>query len=265
MNKIAFLGGGNIATAIMGGLLENGYTGKDIWVADPDEIQRQNLNEMGVGVTSDNAEATAGADAILICVKPGQVKMAATSIVPLKPGQLVISVAAGINTTSLRTWLAHANLVRCMPNTPALIGEGMLALFAENDLSKAARSLATELMSSVGETRWFEQEHDLDTVTAISGSGPAYFFYLMETLIDAAMTLGLDEQSARHLVLQTALGTAQMAKISPHSPAQLRQNVTSPGGTTQAACKVLTDQGLQSIIEKAATAAQQRSVELGKS
>jgi len=264
MNKIAFLGGGNIATAIVGGLMKNGYSSKDIWVADPIESQRQKLSQMEISVTSDNAEATANADAILICVKPDQVKIAATTLGTLNSGQLVISVAAGVNTTSLKTWLGHTNLVRCMPNTPALIGEGMLALFAEANLPPSSRSLATELMSCVGETRWFEQEHDLDTVTAISGSGPAYFFYLMETLINAAMTLGMDEHAARHLVLQTALGATKMAKSSTHSPGQLRQHVTSPGGTTQAACAILVDEGLQSIIEKAVTAAQQRSVELGQ-
>jgi pyrroline-5-carboxylate reductase len=265
MNNIAFLGGGNIATAIIGGLLKTGYAGTDISVADPDETQRQKLRQLGVRVANHNSQAAKNADVILICVKPDQVETAATSIVPLQPDQLVVSVAAGINTTSLKHWLGSANLVRCMPNTPALIGEGMMALFAEAELSQAHRSLATELMSAVGETRWFEQESDLDVVTAISGSGPAYFFYLMESLIDAAMALGLDNQSARHLVLQTALGTAKMAKGNASSPQELRLQVTSPGGTTQAACTVLKDQALPAIIEEAVIAAQQRSIELGTS
>lgn len=264
MNNIAFLGGGNIATAIIGGLLNTGYAGTDISVADPDQTQCQKLSQMGVSVAGNNSQAAQNADVILICVKPDQVETAATSIVPLRPDQLVISVAAGINTTSLKHWLGSANLVRCMPNTPALIGEGMMALFAEAELSQAHRSLATALMSAVGETRWFQQESDLDVVTAISGSGPAYFFYLMESLIDAAMALGLDDQSARHLVLQTALGTAKMAKGNAASPRELRVQVTSPGGTTQAACTVLKDQALPAIIVKAVTAAQQRSIELGK-
>lgn len=264
MNNIAFLGGGNIATAIIGGLLNTGYAGTDISVADPDQKQCRKLSQMGVSIASTNSQAAQNADVILICVKPDQVEIAATAIVPLRPDQLVISVAAGINTTSLKQWLGSANLVRCMPNTPALIGEGMMALFAEAELSQAHRCLATTLMSAVGETRWFQQESDLDVVTAISGSGPAYFFYLMESLIDAAMALGLDDQSARQLVLQTALGTAKMAKGNAASPQELRIQVTSPGGTTQAACTVLKDQQLPAIIVKAVTAAQQRSVELGK-
>ena len=264
MNNIAFLGGGNIATAIIGGLLNTGYAGTDISVADPDQKQCRKLSQMGVSIASTNSQAAQNADVILICVKPDQVEIAATAIVPLRPDQLVISVAAGINTTSLKQWLGSANLVRCMPNTPALVETGATGLHANEYVNDEQHDLAENIMRSVGITVWVQDEDELNAVTAISGSGPAYFFLLMEAMEASAKSLGLSDDVARILIEQTALGAAKIALESGESPSELRQRVTSPNGTTEQALNTFANGDFNGLVERALKSAHDRSISLSE-
>jgi pyrroline-5-carboxylate reductase len=264
MTKIAFLGAGNIAQAIIGGLTSNGFNASDIWAADPSESQRQKLDQLGINTSENNEIAAQNADVIVISVKPNIVAELARSIGPIIQGKLVISVAAGITSTSLSTWLTNSAVIRCMPNTPALIQRGMTGLYATDSVSQEQRSLAETILSAIGDTRWFKQESDLDAVTAISGSGPAYFFYVIEVMQLAAEKLGLSAEESRQLVLQTAVGAAEMALQSTLPTAELRHNVTSPGGTTEAALKSLQRADLENIFLEAMTAAKDRSEALSK-
>ncbi len=265
MKKLAFLGAGNIAQAIIGGLLENGYTAADIHATDPQPLQLASLAERGIQTSDDNRSATAGADIVVIAVKPDISRTLAESIRDLAENRLFVSVAAGITTDSLRTWLGTDNVIRCMPNTPALIRQGMTGLYATRQVSENDRHAAGEILSAIGQTLWFEEETMLDTVTAVSGSGPAYFFYFIELLEAAAEDLGLTTGQARSLVLQTALGASMMAASTPETVAELRRKVTSPGGTTQAALSVMMERGLEQTVRAAVEAARTRSVELSGS
>ena len=263
--RLAFIGAGNMASSLIQGLLSNGANARNISVADPMVEQRDKLSELGVNTFADNDDAIAEADAIVLAVKPQVAQPVLSGLGVLTPAQLVVSIAAGINLTSLNNWTDPAQpVVRCMPNTPALLGEGMSALYANPHCSAIQRELAESILSAAGETLWVTEEHQLDAVTAVSGSGPAYFFLLMEAMIDAGAELGLDRATATQLTLQTALGAALMAKQSDDPPSILRQNVTSPGGTTQAALQVMTEQGLAQTIAAALQAANNRASELAE-
>lgn len=261
--NLAFIGAGNMAGGLIHGLLSNGVDAQHISVADPMAEQLTQFDALGVNTFADNNAAIATADVIVLAVKPQIAKPVLSGLADLKRHQLMVSIAAGINLTSLCDWTDPAQpIVRCMPNTPALLGAGMSALFANARCDQVQRDLAQAILSAAGETLWVSEETALDAVTAVSGSGPAYFFLLMEAMIDAGIALGLDQQTAAQLTLQTAYGAALMAKQSDDPPGVLRQNVTSVGGTTAAALQVMTDQGLPATIMAALVAADARASEM---
>lgn len=264
--RIAFIGAGNMATALVGGMLARGFLPANVILADISADRLQMLaTQYGVRVTSSNAEAAADADVILLAVKPQQMAEVAAALAPVVQARrpLVVSIAAGITIGKLQGWLgAGAAVVRCMPNTPAMVQAGATGLYASPQVNDAQRALAHAMLDAVGIALWLESEDQLDAVTALSGSGPAYFFLVMEAMTAAGRALGLDEKLARQLTLQTALGAAQMAVTSDDEPAELRRKVTSPGGTTQAALEVFEAGHTRDIFLKALTAARDRSREL---
>lgn len=265
--RLAFIGAGNIATAIISGLISKGISPDNIIVADPAEGQLIPFRKLGVRATLDNRAAVAQADVVIFSVKPTVLPAVARDmanlVTELKP--LVISVAAGITLTSLSAWLGdQLALVRCMPNTPALVQLGATGLYANKNVTAEQRDLAEQIVNAVGLSIWLENERQLDAVTALSGSGPAYFFYIIEIMSQVGVKMGLTSECSRKLVLQTALGAATMAMQSVDEPAQLRRRVTSPGGTTAAALDSMQDSNLAGIFEAAIEAAQGRSVELSR-
>jgi pyrroline-5-carboxylate reductase len=262
MTQLTILGAGNIAFAIASGLIDTGISPNSITAADPSEAQRDKFGELGMNVTVDNQAAVANADLVLISVKPDVVEQICRQVSSVAAGKTFISVAAGITSSSLQSWLGTDSVVRCMPNTPALVRQGMIGLYAGNSVDKSVRDAVTALFTPAGKTCWFDKESEMDAVTAVSGSGPAYFFLVMEAMQEAAIDLGLSPQAARLLVQQTALGAAQMALSSEDEVAVLRQRVTSKGGTTHAALTVLEEKGLRSAFSEALKAANQRSIEL---
>ena len=265
MASIAFLGAGNIAQAIMGGLIDSGTMPSQLITHDPAETCRDRAAALGINVAADNTEAVRNADVVMLCVKPNVVLTLLESLADAVSNKVVVSVAAGVTTAQMAEKLgSDAAIIRCMPNTPALVQTGMTALFATPQVTEAGRQRAQEILGTVGKTIWVDTEEQLDAVTAVSGSGPAYFFLLMETMMTAAEAEGLDAETARTLVLQTALGAARMASQSPEPPSVLRANVTSPGGTTQAALETFISGGLPALVEKAVHAARVRSVELSR-
>ncbi|XOV83742.1 MAG: pyrroline-5-carboxylate reductase [bacterium] len=263
--RVAFIGAGNMASAMIQGLLRSGTSAQQIRVADPVADARTRLSALGVTALSDNNEAVAEADAVVLAVKPQVAQQVMQSITVLQPEQLLVSIAAGINLASLTKWTsAQQAIVRCMPNTPALLGAGISGLYANQCVTPSQRSLAEGLLRSAGSTLWVRAEAELDAVTAVSGSGPAYFFLLMEAMIDAGVALGLDRDSATELTLQTAHGAALMAQQENTNPAQLRENVTSPGGTTAAALNVMLEADMPGTIQAALQAAQQRAIAMAQ-
>ncbi|EPF70602.1 pyrroline-5-carboxylate reductase [Acinetobacter rudis] len=262
--NISFIGGGNMAQALIGGLLSRGMPATRITVADPVDKVRQVLLEKEVHVTDDNLAAVQQADVVVLAVKP---QVLATVLAPLKgqlQDKLIISIVAGAEIDSIGHLLETDQIVRVMPNTPALVQTGAHGMFATDAVSAQQRDLASQVLAATGLTLWLENEAQIDAVTAVSGSGPAYFFYLMESMIRAGKNLGLDEKVATALTLQTALGAAQMAITSSNSPAELRKNVTSPNGTTQAALEVFDRAQISQNIQAALAAAQKRSQELAR-
>jgi len=262
---IAFVGGGNMATSLIKGLLNNGHPADQISVSDPDTRQVASLEALGVTASTDNASTVAHAEVIVIATKP-QVLVAVLQDLrnTVNARQLLISIAAGTTVETIQNALtADQPIVRCMPNTPALIGKGMTVLHANACTTDKQRSLADTVLQAAGITRWVDEENLLDAVTAVSGSGPAYFFYLMEAMIATGEELGLSQELATILTKQTALGAAELA-MQEGSPADLRRAVTSPGGTTAAALEVFDSEHLDAIISKALTAAQLRSQTLAK-
>lgn len=260
--SIAFIGGGNMARSLIGGLRQNGYDAACIRVAEPNPEQRQQLEiDFGVRSMADNAEAASGCQVIVLAVKPQIMKTVCTDLHAIthvaKP--LLISIAAGIRSDQIDTWLGGGlPIVRCMPNTPALIGAGASALFANAQVSSTQKQVAETMLAAVGITAWIAQEDLIDTVTALSGSGPAYFFLLVELLEDAAVTQGLPRPIARELATQTCFGAGRMLREDGESPAQLRERVTSPHGTTHAALEQFTTEGLRAIVARAMHAATER-------
>lgn len=264
--SIAFVGGGNMATSLIGGLLARGTAATDIVVADPEAGQRDRLERaFGVRTVDAATAAVATADTIVLAVKPQQMAEVSRSIASLAQARraLVISIAAGIRLQDLARWLGPGvPLIRTMPNRPALIGAGITALYAGADVDAAARQRATAILEACGPTVWVPEEAQLDAVTAVSGSGPAYFFLLMECLEAAAMELGLDPATARTLAIQTARGAGLMAASATETPAELRAQVTSKGGTTAAALEVLEAAGVRGIFAAAVAAGARRSTAL---
>jgi len=264
--RIAFIGAGNMAASLIGGLRAKGLEAAQIRASDPGEETRARVSaEHGIEVFADNAEAIQGADVIVLAVKPQAMKAVCEAIRPsLKPEQLVVSIAAGITCASMNNWLGAQPIVRCMPNTPALLRQGVSGLFATEQVTAEQRQQAQELLSAVGVALWLEEEQQLDAVTAVSGSGPAYFFLLIEAMTAAGVKLGLPADVAAQLTLQTALGAAHMAVSSDVDAAELRRRVTSPAGTTEAAIKSFQANGFEALVEKALGAAAHRSAEMAE-
>ncbi len=264
--RIACIGGGNMGRAILGGLIRRGHPPGAITVAEPLAPARRALaSEFGVQVTANNNAAVELAEVVLLAVKPQQMKTVvrelAASLRVRAP--LVLSIAAGITTHSLQQWIgAELPLVRAMPNTPALVGRGATGLYATPTTDASTRQLAESLLSAVGIVEWVTDESQLDAVTALSGSGPAYFFLFLECLENAGMALGLTAATARRLALETAAGAAELARNSALDPATLRVQVTSPGGTTEQALKVFQDGGFNALVAAALSAAANRAREL---
>lgn len=266
IRKLAFIGGGNMAAALIGGLIARGLAPTRIVVADPSIEQRQRLiREYGVAAAQDNASAVQDAEVLVLAVKPQHMREAASGLAAHlgENPPLAISVAAGIPHAALLRWLgSRTPVVRAMPNRPALCGYGATGLYAPPAVGAAHRALAEAVLAAVGVAVWVEHETQMDTVTAVSGSGPAYFFFFMEALEAAARARGLPPEIAHRLTLETALGAAQMARESADSLAVLREQVTSKGGTTAAALAILDAADLRGIVAHAVAAAARRSAEL---
>ena len=266
--KISFIGCGNMGRGLIGGLIANGHSADCICGSDVDAAQRQLVRaQYGIEVLDDNVRAIQGADVVVLAVKPQIIRQ---TLEPLRGGlaqghPLLLSIAAGIRLEHLARWGgAHLAIVRVMPNTPALIRAGAAALCANARASAAQRNTAEAIMRSVGIITWVEDDVLIDAVTALSGSGPAYYFYMMEVMEQAGIKLGLAQEQARILTLQTALGAAKMALESKDDPATLRRQVTSPGGTTERALNVLRDGGFEELLTDALKVAYERAGELAR-
>ncbi|KAJ3108538.1 hypothetical protein HDU97_000820 [Phlyctochytrium planicorne] len=270
--KITFIGGGNMAGSMIGGLISRGFNPSNIHVSEPVEALRQKLSNLyKVNVTTDNAASITSQSVIVLAVKPQVLKGVAEGIAAAvqKHEPLIISIAAGIRVGDLARWLAigkegfKASIVRVMPNTPALVLEGASGLWAGPEVSQKQRDVATGLVASFSaKSFWVEKESLLDVVTGVSGSGPAYFFYLLEAMENAGVQLGLPRDVARGLAAQTCLGAGKMAVAELEDPAILRRNVTSPNGTTAAAIKTFDDAGSLKVMVDAVVAATHRGGEL---
>ena len=264
----SFIGGGNMATSLVGGLRARGVPADRITVAEPVAAQRERLHhEFGVTVTADNGAAAREADTIVLCVKPQEMAGVARGIAGefAARRRIAISIAAGIRINDLLRWLGPAvPVVRTMPNRPALIGAGITAMYAGDAVEPVERKTVEDLLGACGATVWVEDEALLDVVTAVSGTGPAYFFLLIEMLEAAGIQLGLAPETARRLAVETARGAGRMAAETSESPQQLREEVTSKGGTTAAAMQVLEGAGVRAIFAEAVAAASRRSAELAR-
>ncbi|MDH3325287.1 MAG: pyrroline-5-carboxylate reductase [Gammaproteobacteria bacterium] len=267
--KIGFIGAGNMATALIGGLIsDDDILPGNIIVSD---INDQHLNDMeskfGIRSSGDNIKCVEYADVVVICVKPQMMNQICKEIaetVSLKQS-LIISVAAGITTENFGNWLGgKTSVVRAMPNTPALIKTGAAGLFANENVSLAQKEIAENILRAVGVVLWVDKEKDMDHVTALSGSGPAYFFRMMEAMENAAIELGLEKETAHILTLQTALGAAKLAIESSDSISELRKKVTSPGGTTAKGLSTMQEEGVDGMFQKTLQAASNRAEELSK-
>jgi len=264
-NSIAFIGGGNMARSLIGGLLARGWRAEQIAVADPVPAQLDALRgQYSVRVTDDNAVAARDADIVVLAVKPQEMRKAAAglraSLAARHP--LLISVAAGIRASDIQRWLPGLPVVRAMPNRPALQGCGMTGLYATEDVSPERRTLVEQILGAVGATLWLEREQQMDVVTAVSASGPAYFFLLIEMLEHAGVAQGLSAEVARKLAIETAYGSGAMAHAASEPPSVLREQVTSKGGTTAAALRVLEERRIREAFDAAVAAATRRAAEL---
>ena len=264
--RLAFVGGGNMARSLIGGLLSRGTAAQAIAVAEPHAPTRERLAaDFGVRTCEDGAEAAAGADIVVLAVKPQVMRTVCEALAPaLASGRaLVVSVAAGIRTAQICDWLgAPWPVVRVMPNTPALVGAGAAGLFANAQVEATQRAAAQALLEATGRAVWIDDESLMDAVTAVSGSGPAYFFLLVEALEAAGVAEGLPPEVARALVVQTCVGAARMLETGELPADELRRRVTSPGGTTQAALEVFEAGGLRALVRDAVAAAARRGREL---
>lgn len=265
---IGFIGAGNMAASLIGGLIADGCDPKRLWVSDiDDEKLNAFVQQFGVHTVASNENIADKVSALVLSVKPQAMKVVASGISSAvqaaKP--LIISVAAGIRSEDLARWLgSDIAIVRTMPNTPALVSTGATGLFANANTNAEQRALAEAIMRAVGVALWVDDEAQMDVVTALSGSGPAYFFYVIEAMIASAKNMGMNADTAKLLAIQTALGAAKLAMESEDDPAVLRQRVTSPGGTTEQALNTLMEKGLEKIFDEAMQAAAKRAAELAK-
>lgn len=269
--RIAFIGAGNMAASLIGGLRAQGIDASAICASDRGAEQRDKISaEHGIETFATNVDAIKDADVIVLSVKPQVMKDVCLDLAAhIGAQQLVVSIAAGINCASLENWLAPrpgaaTAIVRCMPNTPALLRQGVSGLYGNAHVSATQRQQAEQLLSAVGLALWLDSEELIDAVTAVSGSGPAYFFLLIEAMTAAGEKLGLPRETAAQLTLHTALGAARMAVASDVDASELRRRVTSPAGTTEAAIKSFQAEGFEAMVEKALNAAAHRSAELAE-
>jgi pyrroline-5-carboxylate reductase len=264
--KIAFIGGGNMASALVGGLLRNGWAPADLLVVEVDAGRRVQLQrEFGVVAVAMPGESLRTATAVVLAVKPQQMREACEAARPHLGQPLVVSIAAGTSSRDISRWLGAAAIVRTMPNTPALIGRGMTGMCATPQVSPEQRETAASILRTTGQIIWFDDEAKLDAVTAVSGSGPAYVFYFIEALARAGEELGLDAVPARALAVQTFVGAAHLAAESSEPISTLRERVTSKGGTTAAALAWMESTAIGPHFVEAVLAAHRRAIELGRS
>lgn len=264
--KIVFLGGGNMANALIGGMLQQGFNAAEITVIDPNSDARHRLAETYAVNTLEAAENLATSfDLLMLAVKPQQMKDAVAPLVAKLGDALVVSIAAGLDIAALSRFLGgHRRIVRCMPNTPALIGAGLSGLCAAPEVDEVGRIAADRVLRAVGATVWIDDEARMDGVTALSGSGPAYVFLFIEALQQAAAELGFTPEQGRQLAIGTVQGAAALAAQSPEPAAVLRERVTSKGGTTEAALRTMAEKGVKDGIVAGVHAAEARGKELGK-
>ena len=263
--RILFLGGGNMATALIGGLLQHGFKAGDVRVVDVMAQAREHMQRQFGVLAIAAIEGEIVEDTVVLAVKPQQMREMAKTLRGFLRGQLVISIAAGIRTADLARWLGgHDRIVRVMPNTPALISSGVSGLFAGATVRQEDKDCAENILAAVGSVVWVRRESDIDAVTAVSGSGPAYVFYFIEALEQAALELGLDKVQARELAVQTFVGGAKLASGSEEPASALRARVTSKAGTTEAALKSMEASQVKRAIVQAVHAAAARSSELGE-
>ncbi len=266
--RLAFIGGGNMASAILGGLIREGMAPSQVTVIEPFAETAAKLKsawgvEVHASASAESSSSLANADLVVWAVKPQVFKEAALPVAEFTKEALHLSVAAGIRSDSIARWLQTDRVVRSMPNTPALVGQGITGLFARPGVTAQDQSLIEQVLKSTGEFLWVQQESDLDTVTALSGSGPAYVFYFLEAMTEAGVKMGLPEAQAYHLAKATFGGATHLARQSTESPEVLRQRVTSKGGTTYAALTSMADDHVKEAFVKAMLAAQKRAGELG--
>jgi len=262
---IGFIGAGNMGYALISGLLNNGYDSKNIKASDPnDELLRKRERELNIATFTNNSSLLEICDVIVFAVKPQVLSQVCHGLrQKIEPNHLFISIVAGIRVNDINRWLGgNYPLVRTMPNTPALMQHGVTGLFENELVNDEQKALVTTILSSVGDCFWVNEEKLIDAITAISGSGPAYFFLLMQSMAQAGMALGLDEKTAKELSIQTAFGASLMATKSGKDPRSLRTNVTSPNGTTQAAIECFQDLNFEGIVASATRAAFDRAREL---
>ncbi len=267
MTNIAFIGGGNMASCIIGGMLANGFSAQQIRVSDPGDQARANIQQTyGIAATTDNHAAVAGADIVILAVKPQVMGPIVSELASsLSSTSAVVSIAAGIQIAGLQSWLGDSQaIVRAMPNTPAMVRTGATGLFANSLINSQQKESIEAIFNAVGIACWVDSEAQIDAVTAVSGSGPAYYFLVMEVMQKVGQELGLSEQTARQLTIQTALGAAQMASSGSLDTTQLRQQVTSPGGTTHAAIETFKAGGIEDSFRQAMQAALNRAEEMSK-
>jgi pyrroline-5-carboxylate reductase len=263
--RLVFVGGGNMATAILGGLIETGRSADDIVVVEPAAAQADRLrSRFAVRVEAAAGPALAGAATVVWAVKPQVFAQAAAPCAPHVAGALQLSIMAGVRSDAIAAATGSERVVRAMPNTPALIGEGIAGLFARPAATADDRATVETLLAPTGQTLWVDQESDLDAVTAISGSGPAYVFYFIEAMMQAASGMGFDEATARRLTLATFRGATALAAASGDPPELLRERVTSKGGTTQAAITTMESRAVKAAIVEALEAARHRAEALGR-
>ena len=265
--KITFIGGGNMANALVGGLIKQGFPASDIAVVEPLAENRERLaGAFGIACLPAADGSILASDVLVLAVKPQQMREAVAPLAGQLSRQLVVSIAAGVRLADISRWLGgHAKLVRAMPNTPALIGAGITGLYADPSIDGEARRQAERILGAVGKTLWIADESLMDAVTAVSASGPAYVFYFIEALRDAALALGFSAEQAQLLATETAVGAVALAASATEDVAVLRQRVTSKGGTTEAALNSMNADGFKAIILRAVRAADARGRELGDS
>lgn len=268
VQRITFIGAGNMASAIFKGMLANGYPADHITATAPDDKALKALSdELGIQTTTDNKAAIEQSDVVVLAVKPQMMKSVCEDLAEqaVKTRPLFISVAAGLHADTLNQWLGGEQaIVRCMPNTPSLVKTGVSGLFALPQVTKAQRDFADQLLSGIGIVEWVDDEPMLDVVTAISGSGPAYFFMIFEAMEKAAIELGMPADSARRLILQTGLGAVRMVEETGEEPGQLKRNVMSPKGTTERAIHTFEQEGMDAMFLKAMRACADRADEMSR-